>query len=39
MAKLLEVEHPQGVTDLIAPYQDNFATLEKKPGDNTPTSP
>jgi hypothetical protein len=35
MVVLLEVEPPQGVTDLIAPYQDNFAILEKK----APTEP
>jgi hypothetical protein len=29
MAVLLEVEPPQGVTDIVLPYQGNFAILEK----------
>jgi hypothetical protein len=32
MAILLEVEPTQGVTDIVVPYQDSFATLEKKVG-------
>jgi hypothetical protein len=30
MAILLEVEPPQGATNNVPDYQENFATLEKK---------
>jgi hypothetical protein len=38
MAKLLEVNTPQRVTDFIAPYQGNFATLEKNRLSDPPAS-